>query len=109
MKRRVFVAILMPLSLGGLSTGPSAQAVIDLYYIHGTITDTNGGLLAEVRVDNGGQTTYTDANGRYRLGQLVGGTHTLRASRAGCASASKQVTILIPQDTQVDFTLLCDG
>jgi hypothetical protein len=108
MNRCIVAAILLGLSLGGVVIVPSAEAV-DLYYIQGTITDTNGDLLADVTVRDGGQATITDANGTYRLGQLLPGTHTLRASREGCASATEQVTILIPQDTEVDFTLLCDG
>lgn len=90
----------------GLSLGvASPSEALDLYALHGTVSDASGVALQGITIRNGGQVTTTDEAGTYRLGQLLPGTHTVRAS-SPCHNAEQEtVTVVVPQDTQVDFTM----
>lgn len=89
------------LSLGVVS--PSEA--LDLYSLHGTVSDASGVPLQGISIRNGGQGTTTDAAGEYRLGQLLPGTYTLYVSSPCHNTEQKTVTVIIPQDTRVDFVL----
>ncbi|MEY2419941.1 MAG: hypothetical protein QOI95_8 [Acidimicrobiaceae bacterium] len=84
----------------------SPAHALTLYTIHGTVTDAIGRPLAGVQVTDQGQNTTTAADGTYSLGESSIGTFRITALKAGLVSQTKQVTVLAPIATQVDFALL---
>ncbi|MBC7910139.1 MAG: carboxypeptidase regulatory-like domain-containing protein [Pyrinomonadaceae bacterium] len=93
---------------------PAATVAQDLdeVTISGRVTDQNGALIpgASVTVllaSTGSERTgVTDAEGRYRLIELLPGVYTVRASSAGFALEEKTgLETLAGQHVRVDFTL----
>lgn len=96
----------MLLGACGLSLGVASPGeALDVYALHGTVSDASGGALQGITMRNGGQVTTTDASGAYRFGQLLPGTYTVRASGPCHNAEQKTVIVVVPQDTQVDFTM----
>lgn len=99
------VTLFSTLALLGSLVFVSAAGGITLYHFRGTVADPLGRPLPASTVTDGFETVTTDADGKYALPESSTGTFTLRASRPHSASASKQVTVVVPIDTVVDFTL----
>ncbi len=59
----------------------------------------------QVRVQGTTQQVVTDAGGRYRMGQLSAGTHTLAVSLVGRSASSRTITIVAGQTTTANFQL----
>lgn len=75
-----------------------------LYAISGRVVDVQQAPLAGVTVAAGAQRTTTDANGRYTLDYLVGGTYTLAAAKPGYTFSPPRRTISLLEDmTAQDF------
>lgn len=87
-----------------LANAPAAGAV-DLYSFRGTVTDPLGRTLGAATVREGTKTASTAANGNYAIGESSTGRFTLTASRSDTNAPSKTVTVQIPLDQTVDFTL----
>lgn len=85
---------------------PAHAAIGALYHFVGTVTDGDGRPLAGATVSDGGQSTQTDGNGHYSLGESSTGSFTLDALRSDTGLSTQQVNVLIPVDTTVNFTLL---
>lgn len=83
---------------------PAAHA-LTIYHFRGTVTDPLDRPLAGATVTDGFQTSTTDVDGAYEIPESSPGTFTLRASRSHSASSSREVTVLLPADTEVNFTL----
>ncbi len=80
--------------------------------IVGTITDMSGAAVpgAAVQVKNSGtgvtQNTTADAQGRYRVPELIIGTYELQASKAGFSTVNRPgVTLTVGAEPVVDFAL----
>jgi hypothetical protein len=103
---RVTVVALL-LVLGGLGFSHPARAdVLELYFIYGTVRDNAGVPIDAAAVSDGTRSTLTDAAGNYRLpGWTIGGTHVIRVSKQPYASASRQITLLLPGEYRADFVL----
>lgn len=104
---RILVLVALSLMLTGvLSPASSAVPASPLAYrFHGLVTDGEGQGIAGATVSDGDRATTTDAEGRYTLDEQLPGTYTLRASAPCYRSMSKQVTVLLPADREVDFQL----
>jgi TonB-linked SusC/RagA family outer membrane protein len=59
----------------------------------------------QVRVQGTSQQVVTDAGGRYRMGQLSAGTHTLAVTLVGRSATSRTVTIVAGQTITANFQL----
>lgn len=59
----------------------------------------------QVRVQGTTQQVVTDAGGRYRMGQLSAGSHTLAVSLVGRSASSRTITIVAGQTTTANFQL----
>lgn len=59
----------------------------------------------QVRVQGTTQQVVTDAGGRYRMGQLSAGTHTLAVTLVGRSASSRTITIVAGQTTTANFQL----
>jgi iron complex outermembrane receptor protein len=86
------------------SQGLSAQQAA---VIAGRVTDAAGAHLSDVaiRIDNSSRIVGTDVQGRFRLGGLQPGTHTVVAQRIGLGEVRKSVTVAAGQTLTVDFQL----
>ncbi len=80
--------------------------------IVGTVTDASGAAVpgANLQVKNSGtgvtQTTTSDAQGRYRLPELIIGTYELSASKMGFSTVNRPgVTLTVGAEPVVDFAL----
>lgn len=94
------VTSLLCLSSAALAQGPGGVVV-------GRVTDARSSPLggASVRIDNGRFAATTDAQGRFRIGGVSGGTHTLLVLRLGYASDRRQVSVAAGQETTVNVVL----
>lgn len=104
---KILVLAVLSLMLTGVLS-PASSAVPDsllAYRFHGLVTDGEGRGIAVATVSDGDRSTTTDAEGRYMLDEQLPGTYTLRASAPCYRSKSKQVTVLLPADREVDFHL----
>src|SRR6266850_612907 len=76
--------------------------------ITGRVTDSLSGqgiAVATVSVVGTGMSARTGDDGRYRIGDVPVGEHTVRVVRIGYSSATKPVTVLPDQEITVDFAL----
>lgn len=94
------VGILVPLTV--LAAGLQAQAAGVVY---GTVSDTTGGPVIEVRVTAGGVAATSDAAGHYRLTGIAPGRAVLRFARLGYHDAVDTVTVLAGDSVRVDVAL----
>jgi TonB-dependent starch-binding outer membrane protein SusC len=98
--RQLFLALVAGLlGVAGLSaqnTGTVAGRVVE-----GSTQDP----LAGVTVNVAERTVVTGADGRFAIGAVPAGTHTVRATRIGYATATRQVTVAAGQTATVDLTV----
>lgn len=59
----------------------------------------------QVRVQGTTQQVVTDAGGRYRMGQLSAGSHTLAVTLVGRSASSRTITIVAGQTVTANFQL----
>ena len=103
-------AALLVVSLFGLSTRCAAQ--ISNAQINGTVHDPTGAVVPNAKVvlknvDTGVETpTVTNAEGIYIIQQILPGTYTLDASRAGFQTTDlKPFRLVVGQDSVIDVAL----
>ena len=85
----------------------TAQAVVTMWNISGTISPAAGGSGATVVLSGAGSaSTVADANGNYSFTSLTNGTYTVTPSKTGYTftPASQAVTINGASQTGVNFT-----
>lgn len=99
---RFVVATLMAAT--ALAPG-SAGAALVLYHFYGTVSDPIGRALSGARVTDGSKTVTADSAGAYRLGEDSTGSFRLTAYRTDTSRESKIVQVVLPTDTEVNFTL----
>jgi len=85
-------------------TGLLGAAVEELFRVGGLVTDAKGAGVAGATVSGGGASATTDEGGRYVLGPLPGGTHSLSVS-AGTRRGIFEVVIPAPAGKTYDFQL----
>jgi hypothetical protein len=101
----IAVAALMALGAFG-PTRPARADIVELYFIYGTVRDNTGIPIDAAAVSDGTRSTLTDAAGNYRLpGWTLGGTHVIRVTKQPYASASRQISLLLPGEYRADFVL----
>lgn len=109
-----FSRAIFPLLLGAflLSTTPRAHGQADTSSISGTITDSSGAVVPNVKVTihndaTGSDRTITTNNaGSYTVTNLSPGTYTIRAEASGFQTAVQNQTHLDPNiGSRVDLTL----
>src|SRR5437667_4868464 len=74
----------------------------------GRVTDSVSGqgiAVATVVIDGTALSARSGDDGSYRLANVPAGLHTVKATRIGYRSVSKQVTVVADQDSTVDFAL----
>src|SRR5438552_8697317 len=74
----------------------------------GRVTDSLSGqgiAVATVVIDRTALSARSGDDGSYRLANVPAGPHTVKATRIGYRSVSKQVTVVADQDSTVDFAL----
>ena len=74
----------------------------------GRVTDSLSGqgiAVATVVIDGTALSARSGDDGSYRLANVPAGPHTVKATRIGYRSVSKQVTVVADQDSTVDFAL----
>ncbi|UCD85099.1 MAG: S8 family serine peptidase, partial [Deltaproteobacteria bacterium] len=77
------------------------------YQVSGVVTDGTDPLEG-VLVTNGNQSAFTDSAGQYVLENLLAGTYTLTAEKAGCIVAYQLIYVDRNQPiANADFTLDC--
>jgi hypothetical protein len=80
------------------------RAVAATFAVTGIVTDAfNGGLLNAATVTGAGQSTTTDANGRYSIAGVSAGSITVTAARTGFVTGSRSSTL--SGDAQVNVAL----
>lgn len=98
--RQLFLALVAGLvGVAGLSaqnTGTVAGRVVE-----GATQDP----LAGVTVNVAERSAVTGADGRFSIGAVPAGTHTVRATRIGYATATRQVTVAAGQTATVDLAV----
>jgi len=92
----------------GFATSVEAQAPTGT--VAGTVVDETGQSLPGVNVTIVGtqRGTATDAQGRYTIGRLPVGSHTLRASFVGYVNQDQDIRITAGDTTRVDVQLQPD-
>jgi Pvc16 N-terminal domain/Carboxypeptidase regulatory-like domain len=96
----------------GERAAPDAEALketsLDTFRIGGRVTDAADAAVAgaRVNVEGLGVNAVTDAEGRFELGPLSPGTHTLSV-RAGSTAGSKEITV--PATAGADFNVKLTG
>jgi hypothetical protein len=93
----------------GNITMAAADLTLPPTTIIGRITDPSAApvKMAAVRVKGSGETTYSDAQGHYRLTEIETGTRTLQVSAQGFQLAAQTVVLASPGTTQtVNFSLV---
>jgi len=78
------------------------------YSISGRVTDDVGTAVANATVSATGPTntsTTTGSDGRYTLSNLLAGTYSVSASKAGHTSPAARTVTVPPNATNVDFVL----
>ena len=80
--------------------------------ISGTVTDSSGAAIADaaVQVKNSGtgitQTTTSDAQGRFRMPELIIGAYEVQASKTGFSTVvHRGITLTVGAQPVVDFQL----
>ena len=74
----------------------------------GRVTDSLSGqgiAVATVVIDGTALSARSGGDGSYRIANVPAGPHTVKATRIGYRSVSKQVTVVADQDSTVDFAL----
>ncbi|MEK8015420.1 MAG: carboxypeptidase regulatory-like domain-containing protein, partial [Candidatus Parabeggiatoa sp.] len=79
--------------------------ITEYYAVHGTITDTDGNVLAGVTVQIGDKTAVTDADGKWEITDLLKGDYAIVASKEGYLSASKEVKLEENDDFKTEVTI----
>lgn len=76
------------------------------YQISGSVTNSQGAGLAEVRVWAGEQSGLTDADGNYVINGLINGAYTLRPVKRGFAFTPSELPVTIADSNvgNADFT-----
>jgi outer membrane receptor protein involved in Fe transport len=96
-------------ALALLRRGPTEGGTApDSGRVNGRVTDSRDGSPlagATVSVEGSRLTTLTDEEGRYSLGGLPAGVHTVRARYIGFAPARREVTVVPGEDVTLDFSL----
>jgi hypothetical protein len=105
---RLLAGVVLLASFAGMNR-LNAQATGSIV---GTVTDMSGAAVpgASVQVKNSGtgvtQTTTADAQGRYRVPELIIGTYDLQAAKAGFSTVNRPgVTLTVGAEPVVDFAL----
>ncbi len=87
----------------------AAQELTELPELHGTVTDTTGGVIPGVLVELAGDEqvypAQTDERGRYRLAGIRPGDYTLTVSLDGFQPVAQAVTLTSNRPTQRDVVL----
>lgn len=98
--RRALPALLL---LAALPAAAAAQGAV----VRGTVRDPEGRPVAAVQVSVAGTrlSTVTGASGTFVLQPVPAGTHQLRASRAGYATATQAVTVAAGATVEADVRL----
>lgn len=114
-KRKFFGQVSVGAICAGLLTSFAGVARLDAQAtatIVGTVTDATGAVIAEatVQVRNVGtgiaQTTASDAQGRYRVPDLLIGEYEVQAAKAGFQTVVRRgVTLTVGSQPVVDFSL----
>ncbi|PYQ29975.1 MAG: TonB-dependent receptor [Acidobacteria bacterium] len=79
--------------------------------LHGRVTATDGSALPGVTVEASAnvlptpRTTLTDSNGEYRMPQLIPGNYKLTFTLAGMQTVSRNVSVQLGQDIDIDAAL----
>jgi len=98
--RQLFLALVAGLlgaaGLSAQNTGTVAGRVVE-----GTTQEPLGGVTVSVAE----RTAVTGADGRYSVGGVPAGTHTLRATRIGYGTVTRQVTVAAGQTATVDLSI----
>jgi hypothetical protein len=78
------------------------------YFITGRVTDSVGQPVSDVAIiAENGETTYTDADGNYRLSILTRGVHSLAAAKEGYIFWPAVIDVNVPSGkASTDFTAL---
>lgn len=114
MKKQVFVCarVLAGIALLAAFAGMNRLSAQATGTIVGTVTDMSGAAVpgASVQVKNSGtgviQNTTADAQGRYRVPELIIGTYELQASKTGFSTVNRPgVTLTVGAEPVVDFAL----
>ncbi len=90
---------------------PDASAQTTTSTIEGTVTDTNGAVIAGAEIKVIGTTlasersTRSDAEGFYRLTALPAGTYTLTISQSGFASRTSKIELTLNRVVTFDVQL----
>src|SRR3989440_2048041 len=74
----------------------------------GRVTDSvsrQGIAVATIVVDGTALSARSGNDGSYRIANVPAGPHTVKATRIGYRSVSKPVTVVVDQDSTVDFAL----
>lgn len=77
--------------------------------ISGTITEEDGNLSlpgAVISLSSGNRYAVTNHVGRYEFLNVPAGTYTLKVSYIGYTAQTKEVTVVVGRNAQVDFVLL---
>lgn len=93
------------LALAALPSTASAQGRGE---VAGQVTASETGEPlsgVQVRVQGTSQQVVTDAGGRYRMGQLSAGAHTLSVTLVGRSATSRTITIVAGQTVTANFQL----
>src|SRR5882724_6586869 len=88
---------------------PARPGAADSGTVTGRVTDAGTGsplVGASVHVEGVRLSAATDADGRYRIGKLVAGTHTVRARYIGYTPASASVEVRVGEDATADLALV---
>ena len=95
----------------GLSMATFAQQTISSATITGRVEDTDGAMLAGVKItitsldQNLNWTTTSDAQGRYRFLYLPVGSYQLKAEQTGFKTLERQLTLTVGQTLDVTLKL----
>jgi len=85
---------------------PSAALGQATGVVSGAVTDSAGAPLAGARVIAAGLATGTGQTGRFTLGGIAAGTHTVRARLLGYRQLEQAVTVTSGQTTTLNFRLV---
>ncbi|HEX8294138.1 MAG TPA: Pvc16 family protein, partial [Pyrinomonadaceae bacterium] len=85
-------------------TGLIPATAEELFRVGGLVTDEKGRAVAGAKVSGVGVSATTDGEGRYALGPLPGGAHSLSVS-AGARRGSFKVVVPAPAGETYDFQL----
>ncbi|HYJ90709.1 MAG TPA: TonB-dependent receptor, partial [Pyrinomonadaceae bacterium] len=112
-KIKFIIGSCVVLAFVGLFSGLSAQTTTST--IEGTVTDSNGAVIAGATVKATGTTlatersATTDSQGFYRLTALPAGTYTLTISQSGFATEAYTVELTLNRVARFDAQLKVGG